>query len=467
MHSIPIGPRLILKGRLGLTLVIGLGLAAPTTWADADGSRARKGPADRAASTVASTWFDTLYDVVKSEATAPPPASRIYGISAVALYEAVAPGARHHRSLAGQLHGLNRVARPRGSNKKYHWPAVANAALARTIRGLFPSLKPENVLAINALEQSFAAQFQAEVEAEVYERSVTQGQAVADAILAWAATDGYSTYNNCPYLPNPVAGAWEPTPPAFASNPLQPCWGLIRPMVLRSGGACPPPGHPAFSSDSASEFSAAAFEVYNTGLSLTDEQETIAVYWADAAAVTGTPPGHWIALVGQIARNDGLSLSAAAEAFARVGIAVHDAFIQCWFIKYVTNLQRPVTYIRNAFDATWLSHIGTPPFPSYTSGHSTQSGAAAAALTAMFGKKAFTDTLHADHHLMPAQEPRSFASFDEAAAEAAISRLYGGIHYAFDNEDGLTCGKCIGRTINRRVRFTDERDDEDDDRARR
>jgi hypothetical protein len=88
--------------------------------------------------------FDTLYDVVKSEATAPPPASRIYGISAVALYEAVAPGARHHRSLAGQLHGLDRVAKPRGSDKKYHWPAVANAALALTIRGLFPSLKPEN-----------------------------------------------------------------------------------------------------------------------------------------------------------------------------------------------------------------------------------------------------------------------------------------------------------------------------------
>jgi membrane-associated phospholipid phosphatase len=146
-----------------------------------------------------------------------------------------------------------------------------------------------------------------------------------------------------------------------------------------------------------------------------------------------------------------------------VGIAVHDAFIQCWYFKYVTNLQRPVTYILDFIDKSWLPLIATPPFPTYTSGHSTQSGAAAAVLTAMFGKKAFTDTLHADHHLMPAPEPRSFSSFDEAAAEAAISRLYGGIHYAFDNDDGLTCGKCIGRTINRRVRFTDERDDDDDE----
>jgi len=452
----------MLKKRLGLTLVIGLMLGVPGAWADTDEDRPRKGPADRDPSRVASTWFDTLYDVIKSEATAPPPASRIYGISAVALYEAVAPGTRHHRSLAGQLHGLDRVPKPRGRNKKYHWPAVANAALAGTIRGLFPSPRPENRAAINALEESFATQFQAEVDAEVYERSADQGRAVADAILGWAATDGYSTYNNCPYVPKPIAGAWESTPPAFVANPLQPCWGLIRTMVLRSGGACPPPGHPAFSSNLASEFSAAAFEVYNTGQSLTDEQKTIAAYWADAAAVTGTPPGHWIALVGQIARSESLSLSAAAEAFARVGIAVHDAFIQCWFIKYVTNLQRPVTYIRDSFDASWLPYIGTPPFPAYTSGHSTQSGAAAAVLTAMFGKKAFTDTLHADHHLVPAQDARSFASFDEAAAEAAISRLYGGIHYGFDNDDGLTCGKCIGRTINRRVRFTDERDDDDD-----
>jgi hypothetical protein len=457
----------VLKKSLGLTLVMGLMLGVPGAWADADEDRPRQGPADRDPSRVASTWLDMLYDVIKSEATAPPPASRIYGISAVALYEAVAPGTRHHRSLAGQLHGLDRVPKARGSNKKYHWPAVANAALAGTIRGLFPSppSKPQSLDAIEALEQSFNTQFQAEVNAEVYKRSVDQGRAVADAILAWAATDGYSTHNNCPYVPNleVLDGAWQPTPPAFGPNPLQPCWGLIRPMVLPAGGACAPPGHPDFSS---SDFYLAAREVYDTGLGLSDEQKTIATYWADGAAVTGTPPGHWIALVGQIARTDELSLSEAAEAFARVGIAVHDAFIQCWYFKYVTNLQRPVTYILDFIDKSWVPLIATPPFPTYTSGHSTQSGAAAAVLTAMFGKKAFTDTLHADHHLIPAPEPRSFASFDEAAAEAAISRLYAGIHYAFDNDDGLTCGKCIGRTINRRVRFTDERDDDDDDEER-
>lgn len=160
--------------------------------------------------------------------------------------------------------------------------------------------------------------------------------------------------------------------------------------------------------------------------------------------------------MGQIARNDGLSLVVAAEAYARVGIAVTDAFIACWDAKYLSNLQRPVTYIQDNIYGTWLPYIVTPPFPTYTSGHSTQSGAAAAVLSDMFGVKAFTDTLHADHGLIPTLDARSFSSFEAAAAEAAVSRLYGGIHFSFDNHDGLSAGQCIGQAINERVRFRNE-----------
>lgn len=208
-----------------------------------------------------------------------------------------------------------------------------------------------------------------------------------------------------------------------------------------------------FSDDSASPFYAAGLEVYNVGVNLTDEQKAIALYWADAPLTTGTPPGHWIALVGQLARSDDLSLMAAAEAYAKVGIAVHDAFIQCWHAKYAHNLQRPVTYVRDHIDPGWLPFIGTPSFPSYTSGHSTQSGAAAEVLTEMFGVRAFTDTIRADHGLGPPLGPRSFSSFDHAAYEAAVSRLYGGIHFSFDNDDGLLSGRCIGHTIAHRLRF--------------
>ena len=224
-------------------------------------------------------------------------------------------------------------------------------------------------------------------------------------------------------------------------------------MVLDSGTECAPPGHPEFSTDPDSAFYAAALEVYHTGRTLTAEQRTIAQYWNDGVGATGTSSGHWMAIVGQIARNDGLSLAAAAEAYAKLGIAVADVFITIFDAKYLYNLLRPVTYIQDHIDAGWLPLIVTPPNPSYISGHSTQSRAAAAVLTDLFGHKAFTDTLHTDHHLMPPQEPRTFGSFDEAAAEAAVSRLYGGIHYAFDNDEGRASGRCVGQAINDRVHF--------------
>jgi hypothetical protein len=330
---------------------------------------------------------------------------------------------------------------------------VANSALATVIRGLYSAASQASMDLIDTREQGFASRFQEAVPGPDYAQSAALGRDVASAVLGWAATDGFSISNNCPYVPAPVPGAWVPTLPAFNPNPLQPCWGQIRPMVLTSGAECTAPGNPSFSTESSSEFYAAALEVYSTGVNLTPEQKTIADYWADGAGATGTPPGHWITIVGQISRNSRLSLITSAEAFARVGIAVHDAFIECWHTKYVYNLERPVTYVRDQIDATWSPYIATPAFPSYHSGHSTQSGAASTVLTGLFGTLSFTDTTHTDHGLVPPQSPRSFDSFDEAADEAAISRMYGGIHYAFDNNDGLASGRCIGDTIIARVRF--------------
>jgi hypothetical protein len=440
-------------GRRTLPLVLIVSLLFVNTSVLADVEITKKPAADDFSSEVASAWFELLYDVVKAERTTPPVASRIYGIAAVALYEGIVPGAQANRSLSGQLNGLTFVPGPK-QNKKYHWPTVANTVLAYTIRNLFPTtVSQASLAAINNREQSFASQYRTEAGEIVYERSVFYGLRVASAILFWAAADGFVINNNCPYVPVIVAGGWEPTPPAFSPTPLQPCWGLIRPMVLTSGRECPPHGSPTFSTDIASPFYAASLEVYNVGKSLTTEQKTIADYWSDGAGSTGTPPGHWIAIVSQIARNDGLSLPRAAEAYARVGIAVHDAFIACWNAKYLSNLQRPVTYINRNIDASWRPYIATPAFPTYTSGHSTQSGAAARVLTDMFGTRSLTDTTHTDHGLVPAQQPRRFNSFNDAAAEAAISRLYGGIHYTFDNNDGLTCGQCIGQAIHDRVSF--------------
>jgi hypothetical protein len=434
---------------LSLILLISVSFVIPATPTSAAQTHP---PADEFSSEVASTWFELLYDVVKAEGTAPPQASRIYGISAVALYESIVMGTEANRSLVGQLNGL--IALPHPNKRNLHWPTVANTVMAEIIRGLFPNISAASSSNINMLEATFANGFRASVPRPTFNQSVAHARVIAMAILRWASTDGFSMNNNCPYVPVAVPGAWEPTPPGFNPNPLQPCWGSIRPMVLTSGAECPPTEHPAFSTDSASDFYAAALEVYNVGLALTNEQKTIADYWSDGPVATGTPPGHWIAIVSQIARNDELSLAEAAEAYARVGIAVHDAFIACWHAKFTLNLQRPVTYIRRNISESWASYIVTPPFPSFTSGHSTQSGAAARVLTDMFGIKSFTDTTHTDHDLVPALPARTFNSFDEAAAEAAVSRLYGGIHYTFDNNAGLVCGQCIGQKIQERVSFS-------------
>jgi hypothetical protein len=410
--------------------------------------------ANRHSSDVATAWFETLYDIVRREGAPPPRAARIYGIASVALYESVVTGTKGGRSLAGQLNGLMRSPRATG---RQHWPTVANSALATTIRALFPALSEASAAAIDALEQDFAEEQAQAISRPAHERSVAFGKEVAGAILAWAATDGFSQLTGCPYVPVQVAGAWQPTPPLF-SSPLEPCWGLLRPMILASGDECRASGAPPFSTDVGSRFYAAALEVYRVGLGLTDEQKTIALYWADGAGATGTPPGHWIAIVSQISRNEDLSLPEAAEAYARVGIAVHDAFIVSWRDKYVTNLQRPVTYINRNIDAGWKPFLVTPSFPTYTSGHSTQSAAAAQVLTDMFGEIRFTDTTHTDHGLQPPLAPRTFESFTEAAMEAAISRLLGGIHFPFDNEDGYASGTCVGQMVNHRVRFTAGRD---------
>jgi PAP2 superfamily len=432
------------------TVILILFLAVSPALAD---SNSNGKSADDISAKVATTWFELLYDIVKAEKTTPPQASRIYGITALALYESIVSGAKAQRSLAGQLNDLTTL--PRAPiDAGLHWPAVANVAIANTIRGVYGEISPNTLGHISKLEETFASEFRSNNPAHDYERSAAHGRAVSEAILAWATTDGFAAHNKCPYIaPSSEPGRWRATPPAFMPNPLQPCWGQLRPMALRSGKECAAPGPPKFSNNTNSELYAAATEVYKVGLQLSSEQKIIADYWADNPGDTGTPPGHWVDIVSQIVRTQKLSLAKAAEAYARVGIAAHDAFIGCWYTKYLHNLKRPVTYINDNVQGQWRSYVATPAFPSYPSGHSVQSGAVAHVLTDMFGPISFRDMTHVNHGTIPSQQPRTFRSFQDAAAEAAISRLYGGIHYLFDNNDGLASGECIGRIILERVKF--------------
>jgi hypothetical protein len=401
-------------------------------------------PASAFGPEVATAWFDLALDLVRRTAGfSPPVASRAFGYAGVTLYEAVFPGIPGYGSLAGQLTGL--ASTPAPSDPAHDWPTVANAALAWIFRGLFPTAPNESRAAMDSLEASFTERRGAAVAPGILRRSVARGRNVAAHIFQWSQTDGgHEAYlNNFPhYTPPAGPGLWVSTPPGFLPA-LQPYWGSNRPFAPASGGACDPGPPLPYSEERTSPFFEEARECYDQVSNLTPEQEAIARFWSDDPGLTSTPPGHSVSILTQVIRAGGLGLDLAAEAYAKVGIALADAFIACWRTKYWYNLLRPVTYIRRVIDPTWSSLLVTPPFPEYTSGHSVQAAASAQVLTDLFGTFAFTDHTHDDRGLAP----RSFGSFYEAAEEAAISRLYGGIHFRAAIASGLEQGLCLGRGV--------------------
>jgi hypothetical protein len=384
-------------------------------------------------------WFRLSFDLTRDEFLFPTPAARAYAYAGVTLWEAVAPGVAGGQSLAGRLNDLHEVPAPRHD---VHWPTVANTALAAIMQRFYTA--PSSRRAIRELEYAFNERFRGEIPGPLFGHSVAYGQRVATAIWQWSRGDGYDEFSDCAYTPPVGPGLWSPTPPGFEA-PSQPCWGRLRPFLLSGPEACSAGPHPAYSEEPESEFFQQAFEVYETVNNLTEEQRTIALFWADLAGESPTPAGHSLSITTQVLEQLDAPLDLAAEALARVGIGESDAFISCWASKYHYNLLRPVSYINAVIDPTWESVLETPPFPAYTSGHSNDVGASSTIMTALFGDGLpITDHTNDDRGFAP----RSFGSFFEAADESAISRLYGGIHYRFDIEQGVEQGRCVGRAVN-------------------
>jgi hypothetical protein len=416
------------------------------------GSRQRPALAAMPERIVATAWFDLyLYLIQQTEGFTPPVAARALGYAGVTLYEAVAPGLPDHRSLVGQLQELTALPQPI-AGQRYHWPTVANNALATLAHEFFVNATRDNKALIDGLHDQLWLTWQADIDEPTLTRSSTYGKAVAEAIYLWSMSDGghKGQLTNVPldFLPATGAGLWRPTPPKFQQTPLQPYWGDNRTFVLAKG-ACEPPPPPVYSEEQDALFYQQAVEVYETVRDLTPAQRTIALYWADDPGRTVTPPGHSIALATQVLIEQDASLALAAETYAKVGITVADAFVGCWKTKFKYNLVRPLTYIQQVLDPTWnnpqiTDPVTTPPFPEYTSGHSVQSGATAVVLTSLFGDSyAITDHTQDKRGFLP----RHYPSFDALAEEAAISRLYGGIHYRAAIEAGLAQGRCIGRQV--------------------
>lgn len=398
-------------------------------------------------SEVAFKWMDMQLRLFRTNATpiGGLPPQRYYAYTAIALYESVVPGMPSYQSLSGQL--TNMPGMPQTMpGYAYHWPAVANAAMAAMTRNFFPATSNANKAAIDSLENALNASYQSEVPGEEFQRSISFGKTVAQIVFDWSKTDGAANAN-APYTPPVGTGLWAPTPPAFASA-FGPYWGNNRLMVAGSLEGSDPQPPPSYSTDPSSEYYQMVKEVYDVSQTLTPEQIAMAVYYRDNPGFGG---GHYLSMLKQILVQENRNLDFTAYAFVKASIAIIDAAIGCWKVKYQYNQERPIRYIREVLGhATWNSVFPTPNFPDFPSGHAAIAGAFGEVLKDLFGAQ-YSFSNHTYDYLGMA--PRSFTSIDAMVGEISKSRVYAGIHYRISCDRGVQEGSKIGQNINNKLKF--------------
>ena len=391
-----------------------------------------------------------LSDIIVYDIFSPPVASRVYMYPTIAAYEIMAQAyPEAYTSLAGQLNGLTVS------------PAIAEE-VAPELAALYAYNRIGKTLIFS--EDKMEA-FQAKLEEKVKDMGVPRSvrkasKAYADQmvehILAWAKGDLYNQTRTYPkYTILEEEKFWKPTPPDYMDG-IEPHWNKIRTLVLDSASQYKPKDPLEFDLTKGSPFQTQLQQVYEIGEGLTEEQIEIAKFWDCNPYVTHhrghamfatkkiTPGGHWIGITAIATRKAKSDFAATINAYTHVSVALFDAFISCWDEKWNTLVVRPETLINKHYDEEWLPLLQTPPFPEYTSGHSVISRASAVVLTELYGDNfAFTDTTEVAFGL----PVRSYTSFLHASEEAAISRLYGGIHYMMAIEEGVSQGNKVGEHI--------------------
>lgn len=403
-------------------------------------------------------WGEMTNRVLYKEAeNTPTYASRAIGYMGLTMYESAVRGFPEYQSMVGQVNGLNELPIPE-AGKEYNYLLSMNAAQASMLKKLYPNIQTAKKNAIDSLEKAIYLSYSSLENPEVAKRSVEYGQSIANAIYEYSKTDGGHEGINRNFDPTYIyprmLGNWFP--PIIGQSqsqlPLHPHWGKNRTFSKASSElAVPKPI--VYSTERNSEYFKQFEKVYQVGLTLTQEQKEIALWWGDDPADTYSPAGHSYNLANIAIKTSKADAIKAAMTYARVGMSVADAFINCWKIKYTYHSERPSTYIRRYINGSWLPFWPEPPFPAFSSGHATQGAAAATVLEDIYGDKfSFIDNTHQgramDMERQVAYKNRSFTSFWAAAEESAMSRLYGQIHTPQDNEVGLAEGRKTGQNIN-------------------
>ncbi len=384
------------------------------------------------AADVITDWNAHALNAIVAGPTPPPAASRALAMVHTAVFDAV-------NSIDGSYRGYRyRTTQPIDG-------ALRDAAAVTAAHGVLVGLFPAQAGALNTLRDNSLASLPVGGRAA----GEAVGSDIASRVLAGRAADGSTATSSYQPTDPPVPGRWQRTPPGNLA-PLAPQWGGVTPFALTSGNQFRPPAPPALNTP---EYTAAYNEVKNlgraTGSTRTAEQTDIARAWAFGSG-TITPPGSWNRIAEQVLPGS-MSLVDRARAYAMLNVAMADAAIACWEAKYLYDYWRPITAIVNGDndtnndtvgDAAWTSLLTTPNFPAYTSGHSTFSRAGATILANILGTDSINIMFQGDAGIV-----RHLTSLDAAANEAGISRIYGGIHFSFDNTAGQDCGLQVGNWV--------------------
>ncbi|MFM1929491.1 MAG: hypothetical protein RL387_819 [Bacteroidota bacterium] len=398
---------------------------------------------------------DQLTQIIIYDVFTPPVASRIYVYSSIAAYEAIRHAQKDAPSIAAKLNGFDKMPEPDAS-KKYDFDLAASVAFFKVAR----NVKVFSVDSLTNYENTVHENFKQQLDEATYKASVAFGDTIANVVLKRAKTDGYAaSRGKSKFLGSNEPGQWRPTPPDYLDG-VEWCWNTMKTMVLDSASQFKPSLPPAFNANPGSPFYTMVKEVYDINKNLTDEQKLIAKYWDDNPFVIEhsghmtfgnkkiTPGGHWMGIAAQIIKQEKADHVKAAQTFALTSIALYDAFISCWDEKYRSNYVRPVTVIKDMIDKDWMPFLQTPPFPEYTSGHSTITASAATVLTKLYRDNlAFEDS--SDYKYIGLK--RKFSSLHEAAAECSMSRVYGGIHYVISVNTGAEAGKKVGGLVVKKI----------------
>jgi hypothetical protein len=380
------------------------------------------------------------------------PAAAAGSSKAPAAGSSAASAAASPRSLAGLLNGFEPlpINVPPGAD-----PRLSASLAFYRVGGELVFSEVDLAVADSAFRAEQAARF----DEAVFRASDSLAALVAAALRPYRNADLYRETRSLPrYQFSREPGFWMPTAPGYF-DAVEPNWGRIRPFALDSAAQFRPQPPTAYNPSPASAFYAEMQEVYETSRALTDEQKLMANFWDcnpfylevqghfNYSTKKISPGAHWMGIASIACQDAGLAYREALWVHTVLALALHDAFVSCWEEKYHSQYIRPETAINKLLDPKWVPLLQTPPFPEYTSGHSVASSAAAHVLTTMLGARAFTDSVEVPYGL-PA---RAFASFEEAALEASVSRMYGGIHFRPAVERGVTQGRAVGAHLAGRI----------------